>query len=106
MMHRSVPVYIPLNSMGVVKRFRILLPWGHSHMVRILVQGFGAVVDQSLVVVAAVVVAGAAGWGLVALDTPFPPFQSLSSSSSQRGFCGRSHETGCRSIRRTLWVGL
>jgi hypothetical protein len=60
-MHRSVPVYILLNSMGVVECFHILLPWGHSHMVRIPVRGFGAAVDRSLVVVAAIVVAGAAG---------------------------------------------
>jgi hypothetical protein len=75
-------------------------------MVRIPVRGFGAAVDRSSVVVAAIVVAGAAGWGLVALDTSFPPFQSLSSSSSQHGFHGKSHETGCQSIRGTLWVGL
>jgi hypothetical protein len=105
-MHRSVPVYIPLSSMGVVERFRILLPWGHSHTVRIPVRGFGAAVDRSSVVVAAVVVAGAAGWGLVALDMPFPPFQSSSSSSSWHGFRGKNHETGCQSIRGTSWVVL
>jgi hypothetical protein len=95
MMYRSVPVYILQNSMGVVEHFCILLPWGHSHMVRIPVWGFGAAVDQSSVVVAAIVVAGAAGWGLVAFDMPFPPFQSLTLSLSQCGFHRRSHETGC-----------